>query len=75
MKYGFDRAKEEGVGCSVISSAGRENFYRACGYDVNVGRAGDFGGEKNPLHNVEGGAVLFWDNGRSLEGVESYVES
>src|SRR5207247_1392037 len=32
VKYGFDRAKEDGVGCSVIAAPGRANFYRACGY-------------------------------------------
>lgn len=72
VAWGFGRAREEGVGCSVIAAKGKEEFYRRCGFDVLAGRATDFGGERNPLQGVEGGAVQFWDGGKPVEGVRGY---
>ncbi|CAK1360884.1 unnamed protein product [Cercospora beticola] len=75
--WGFERAKAEGVGCSVVGAEGTEKFYRKCGFDAVAGGVSDAGGEKNPLvrEGIEGGLVMFWDNGRSLEGVQEYQES
>lgn len=66
--YGFEKAREENVGCSVVSSFGRERFYRKCGFDVVVGRVADEGGDENPLRDVRGGTIFFWDGEDSLEG-------
>lgn len=76
VAWGFERAREEGmgVGCSVIVAVGKEKFYERCGFDVTVGRAGDEGGEANPLRDVRGGAIMFWDGGRAAEGVKRYGE-
>ncbi|KAF7192956.1 hypothetical protein HII31_05687 [Pseudocercospora fuligena] len=70
VKWGFERAREEGVGCSVMASEGKEGFYRSCGFDVLVGNVRDNGGMENPcnLNDIPGGAALFWDNGREGEG-------
>ncbi|EME85636.1 uncharacterized protein MYCFIDRAFT_213937 [Pseudocercospora fijiensis CIRAD86] len=43
VRWGFERAKEEGVGCSVIASEGKEGFYQSCGYDVLAGNVRDYG--------------------------------
>ena len=75
VKYGFDRAKEEDVGCSVICADGKENFYQACGFDVVVGYVSDEGGEENPARNISGGQIRFWDNGREPEGIKKYGEA
>ena len=72
VNYGFDRAKKESVGCSVISAEGKENFYQACGFDVHVGMAKDAGGDENPLKDVPGGSIFFWDNGIKPECIKSY---
>lgn len=74
VQWGFVRAREEGVGCSVIAALGKERFYERCGFDVTVGKAGDLGGEKNPLRFVEGGTIQFWDGGKPAEGIEAYKE-
>ncbi|KXT12597.1 hypothetical protein AC579_372 [Pseudocercospora musae] len=68
VKWGFERAKEEGVGCSVIASDGKEGFYRSCGFERVVGNVRDYGGMENPCneHDIAGGSVLFWDNGREV---------
>ncbi|KAK3719681.1 hypothetical protein LTR37_004218 [Vermiconidia calcicola] len=66
VKYGFDRAKKEG---------GKENFYHACGFDVDVEMAKDAGGDENPLKDVPGGCIIFWDNGIKPEGIKSYGEA
>jgi GNAT superfamily N-acetyltransferase len=65
--WGFEKAKEEGIGCSVVASEGKSGFYQKCGFDVVAGDAKDEGGMRNPLNreNIPGGAILFWDNGRS----------
>lgn len=68
VSYGFKKAREEGLGCSVVSSSGRERFYRCCGFDTVVGRVADEGGDKNPLRDVEGGTIFFWDGEGSLSG-------
>ena len=75
VRWGFDRAREEGVGCSVVSAEGKERFYQACGYDVGCGRVSDYGGEANPVHSVAGGAIFFWDNGIEPVGVKKYGEA
>lgn len=75
VKWGFERAREEGLGCSVISAVGKERFYRACGYDVEVGTATDEGGDANPLKDVAGGTIHFWDNGKKPEGIKKYGET
>jgi GNAT superfamily N-acetyltransferase len=74
VKYGFDLAKAEGVGCSVIAAPGRANFYEACGFDVNVGTTADEGGEENPLGHAEIATIHFWDNGIEPKGVKKYGE-
>ncbi|KAK5172510.1 uncharacterized protein LTR77_002630 [Saxophila tyrrhenica] len=74
VQYGFDLARAEGVGCSVIAAPGRESWYVALGYDVKVGTTGDFGGEENPLVGVEVATIHFWDNGVEVEGVKGYGE-
>lgn len=61
VRFGFEKAEEEHVGCSVVSAAGRENFYQACGFDVIAGRVRDEGGEANPLRDVGGGTIMFAD--------------
>ncbi|KAL8991968.1 MAG: hypothetical protein Q9169_007488 [Polycauliona sp. 2 TL-2023] len=59
-KWGIERATEENVTASVISSVGRDPFYRRCGFNVEVGNATD--GEDNPLRGkVDGGTILFRD--------------
>ncbi|KAF2207588.1 hypothetical protein CERZMDRAFT_50932 [Cercospora zeae-maydis SCOH1-5] len=70
VAWGFEQAKAEGVGCSVIGAEGTEPFYRKCGFDVLVGGIADAGGEKNPLvrEGIRGGLIMFWDNGRNLDG-------
>ncbi|KAK4504752.1 hypothetical protein PRZ48_002714 [Zasmidium cellare] len=74
VKWGFEQAKREGVGCSVISSEGNERFYERCGFDVVVGTAGEFGGEANPGREIAGGTIHFWDNGVEPKGVKKYGE-
>ncbi|KAM3423946.1 hypothetical protein BST61_g1340 [Cercospora zeina] len=77
VAWGFEKAKGEEVGCSVVGADGTEKFYRRCGFDVVVGGIADFGGEENPLvrEGIAGGLVMFWDNGRSLDGVKGYGET
>lgn len=74
VQWGFARAREESVGCSVIAAVGKERFYERCGFDVTVGKASDFGGEKNPLRDVKGGTIQFWDGGRPVQGIQAYEE-
>lgn len=60
VAWGIDQAKRDGIATSVTSGEGRDNFYRRCGFDVEVGRVTD--GEGNPLKNkTDGGAILFRD--------------
>lgn len=76
VNWGFERAGQEGVGCSVVCAAGTEPFYRKCGFDVVAGGSSENGGEENPQVKAgfSGGTVMFWDNKRSLEGVKKYGE-
>jgi GNAT superfamily N-acetyltransferase len=76
VAWGFEQARKEGVGCSVISSDGKERFYQSCGFDVVAGTVRDFGGDANPIkkNGITGGTILFWDNGRDLKGVKKYGE-
>ncbi|KAF9690505.1 hypothetical protein EKO04_011547 [Ascochyta lentis] len=59
VRWGLDRAEEEGIRASVIASEGSEVFYMKCGFDEIVGNANE--GLGNPLQklNVRGGNILF----------------
>ncbi|KAI4169313.1 MAG: hypothetical protein LQ343_005811 [Gyalolechia ehrenbergii] len=58
VTWGVERAMVENLAVSVISGEGRDDFYRRCGFDVEVGRATE--GKGNPLKDkTTGGAVLF----------------
>ena len=59
VQWGLDRAADERVCASVISAAGKERFYRRCGFDREAGRSGE--GEGNPLADVPGGVIFFRD--------------
>lgn len=54
VRWGLDRARDEGVCASVVAARGKDPFYRKCGFDVQDGNWG-MGGEDNPLHGFEGG--------------------
>ena len=75
VKYGFDMAKDDGFVVGVISAAGKERFYRSCGFDVEDGRISDEGGDENPLKDIPGGTIFFWDNGKMPEGIMKYGET
>lgn len=68
VEWGFERAREDGVGCTVISADGKEGFYKKCGFDVVAGKATE--GEGNPLGSLPGGTIFFWDNGIEPVGVK-----
>jgi GNAT superfamily N-acetyltransferase len=74
VEWGFEQARKDGVGCSVISSDGKERFYQSCGFDVVVGTVRDFGGDANPIkrEGITGGTILFWDNGVEPKGIKEY---
>lgn len=59
VQWGLERAREEGVDASVVSSEGSPPFYLRCGFDEVVGNAHE--GEGNPLKvdAVRGGDILF----------------
>jgi GNAT superfamily N-acetyltransferase len=59
VRWGLDRAEEEGVRASVMASDGSDGFYLRCGFDEVVGNASE--GEGNPLQkeDVKGGNILF----------------
>jgi hypothetical protein len=60
VKWGLDRAEEEGVAASVKMAPGKEEFYGLCGFEpVVVGNCGQ--GEGNPMKEVEGGNIFFRD--------------
>ena len=60
VAWGIDQATSDKVAASVISAERKENFYRKCGFDIEVGRVTD--GQGNPLKNkTDGGAILFRD--------------
>lgn len=54
VKWGLDRADEERVCASVVSSKGKEPFYLKCGFNIEDGRVG----------RVEGSPLAWWDGGR-----------
>ena len=61
MKWGVEKARQEGISASVISGTEKDRFYRRCGFEELVGRVTD--GEGNPLKGVtEAGAVFFCDS-------------
>lgn len=57
VRWGLDRADEEGVCASVISTTGKEPFYQKCGFHLEDGRVGR--GAGNPLAWYAGGR-MFW---------------
>ncbi|KAF4455586.1 hypothetical protein F53441_2110 [Fusarium austroafricanum] len=57
VQWGLERADHDGVCASVVSALGKDDFYRKCGFDEQLGTARD--GEGNPLVDVEG-ANIFW---------------
>ena len=62
VAWGIEQAKSDNIAASVTSGERRDNFYRRCGFDVEVGRVTD--GEGNPLKiKTDGGAILFRDPG------------
>jgi len=70
VRWGLDRAEEEGIRASVMASEGSDGFYLKCGFDEVVGNASE--GEGNPLRKegVKGGNILFmWvKDGKGVEG-------
>jgi len=61
VAWGLEQAKKEKISVSVISGEGKDNFYRRCGFHVEVGRSTE--GVGNPLKNKTiGGAILFPDS-------------
>ncbi|ORY59963.1 acyl-CoA N-acyltransferase [Pseudomassariella vexata] len=57
VKWGLDRAEEEGICASVASTRGKDRFYQKVGFEEQYGNAGE--GEGNPLAKVETGN-MFW---------------
>ncbi|KAH6638745.1 acyl-CoA N-acyltransferase [Boeremia exigua] len=59
VRWGLDRAEEEGIGASVMASEGSDGFYLKCGFDEVIGNANE--GIGNPLQEVDvkGGNILF----------------
>jgi GNAT superfamily N-acetyltransferase len=76
VKYGFELAKAESIGASVISALGRESFYTALGFNVTAATVRDFGGAENPFVGKEhlGGTIHFWDGGKEPIGLKVYGE-
>src|SRR5690242_6594435 len=64
VRWGLDRADNEGIAASVMASEGSDAFYLKCGFDEIVGNANE--GDVNPLQKVDvkGGNILFmWPRG------------
>lgn len=59
VQWGLECARQDGVAASVVSADGRENFYKACGFNNIVGNVCD--GEGNPMADFKGGTILFTD--------------
>ncbi|KAI0018940.1 acyl-CoA N-acyltransferase [Xylariomycetidae sp. FL0641] len=55
VRWGLDRAAEDGVCASVISAYGKDGFYHKCGFEIQEGKASM--GEGNPLADVPGGNI------------------
>ena len=75
VEWGFQRARKDNVGCSVISAEGKAPFYRKLGYDIDCGSVSDEGGEKNPIGHLPGGMIHFWDNNIEPKGIKKYGEA
>lgn len=58
LKWGIERATEEGICVSLVSANNKHGFYKRYGVDQEVGY-GTEGGEENPIHDVPGGMILF----------------
>ncbi|KAH0285564.1 hypothetical protein M436DRAFT_37431 [Aureobasidium namibiae CBS 147.97] len=58
LKWGIERAEEEGICVSLVSANNKDGFYKRYGVDQEVGWASE-GGEDNPLHDIAGGMILF----------------
>lgn len=56
VRWGLDMAEQEGVCASVNVAAGKEGFYKNCGFNWQYGSATQ--GEGNPLADV--GEWDFW---------------
>lgn len=71
----MERARGEGVSCSVISVPGQEGFYGRCGFDSVLGGTGDEGGEANVWRaaGLESMPVMVKDWGEVV-GVKKYGE-
>lgn len=65
VAWGMRRADDEDVAASVVSSAGKERFYVACGFEEVVGNVTH--GEGNPLAGVKGGEIMFLDRRKVRE--------
>ncbi|KAH9827192.1 Acetyltransferase (GNAT) family [Teratosphaeria destructans] len=77
VAWGFERARQDGVGTSCIAASGKDRFYRACGFDVQCGIAGDEGPDlemRAELRSIGGGTIHFWDGGTEPVGVKKYGE-
>ncbi|KAJ3498431.1 hypothetical protein NLG97_g1135 [Lecanicillium saksenae] len=57
VHWGLNKAEEEGVVASVISSWKMDGFYTRCGFEEQYGNATH--GEGNPLAGIEG-ANMYW---------------
>lgn len=75
VSWGMERARGEGVSCSVISVPGQEGFYGKCGFDCVLGGTGDEGGEANVWRaaGLESMPVMVKDWGEVV-GVKKYGE-
>ena len=58
LKWGLDKAREEGICVSLVSADGKDGFYKYHGVTEEVGWANE-GGEENPLRHVAGGRIMF----------------
>ncbi|KAK6429328.1 hypothetical protein LTR95_014525 [Oleoguttula sp. CCFEE 5521] len=78
VAWGFEQAKQDGVGTSCIAASGRDDFYRRCGFDVQDGISGDAGPDeelRKEVRSIGGGMVHFWDGGKQPVGVKKYGEA
>lgn len=57
VRWGVEKAREEGVVAGLVAAKGKEGFYRKCGFGEPVGWASE--GEENPIKDVPGGAIMF----------------
>lgn len=63
VAWGLERAREEGIPCSVMAAAAKERFYQRCGFTEIGGWASDGvddRGRVNPLKGrIKGGCILY----------------